>query len=626
ALALALASPGCSDDGGPPGSTGGPEGTSATTEGPASSGTTLADTTGDTTVGTTLSSTTAGVETTMGLESATSTGGETTTGEPTTTTTGPSCVDGEITCDGMDAVPCEGGEPGEPEPCTAMCLEGYGCVACVPGESACNGQNVYHCDDVGEIVGTEHCDPVQGLECDQGQCVGACAPGWLGADHRGCEFYPTVTATIVNELFNFAVTVVNTSDLDEAHIQIERGGQLVVMDSVPAGGVERFTLPWVPALKAELGVDASTVVEDGAYRLRADVPVLVYQHNPYEYAQGEELAMTGDGALLLPRHMWSGEYRVVARNSWWHEISLSELPGFYTVTASEDLTLVMLSPSSTGQLVLAGDGVMPAGNGVVTLDRGDVLQVYSAGTQSNPSPSDLTGTGILADAPVQVIGGHMCSYVPYYVGACDHLEEVMPPVYALDTTHVATAPASPDRNSKARARVVRIIATEPNTSIVYTPAIDGAPAKIEGVGDYVELPPTTADFVIDTSAPVVVAQYMLGKNYDLMGGDPSMIVLPGVQQYRDSYLFAAPDGFPMRYATIVAPTSADVQLDDVVVTNYTLIPGADLKVARVPLSDPPGGRHLVVSTMPVHVDVHGYAPETSFWYPAGHGLKTLAEP
>ena len=34
-----------------------------------------------------------------------------------------------------------------------MCLEGYGCVACVPGESACNGQNVYHCDDV---VGVSH--------------------------------------------------------------------------------------------------------------------------------------------------------------------------------------------------------------------------------------------------------------------------------------------------------------------------------------------------------------------------------------------------------------------------------------------------------------------------------------
>ncbi len=546
-----------------------------------------------------------------------------TTGAPTT---GEPCVEGDIICEGGEAVACEGGEYGEPEPCPELCVDGLGCALCEPGAAYCDGEQVYECDEGGEPVELDECDPVQGLSCEQGQCVGACAPGVLASDHRGCEFYPTVTATIVDELFNFAVTVVNTSELELANVQIERGGQVVAMGSVPVSGVKRFTLPWIPELKSELGVDASTVVEDGAYRLRSDVPVLVYQHNPYEYVQGEDLAMTGDGALLLPRHTWGNDYVVAGRNSWWHEISLTELPGFYTVTASEDLTLVMLSPSATGQTVLGGDGVMPGGNGVVTLDRGDVLQVYSAGTQSNPSPSDLTGTGIMATAPVQVIGGHMCTYVPYYIGACDHLEEAMPPKTTLDTTYVVAAPAGADRNAKQRPRVVRIIATEPETTLLYTPAIDGAPAKIDEVGDYVEIAPTQADFVVEASKPVVVAQYMVGKNYDQGGGDPAMLITTGLQQYRDSYHFAIPDDFPLNFVTIIAPSSADVQLDDVVVTTFNLITGTDYRVARVAVTPQANGRHSIVSTMPIGVNVHGYGPETSYWYPAGADLKDIAGP
>ena len=127
-----------------------------------------------------------------------------------------------------------------------------------------------------------------------------------------------------------------------------------------------------------------------------------------------------------------------------------------------------------------------------------------------------------ASAPVQVIGGHMCTYVPYYIGASDHLEEAVPPKSTLDTTYIVAAPAGPDRNAKQRPRVVRIVATEPETTLLYTPAIDGAPAKIDEIGDYVEIAPTQADFVIEASKPVVVAQYMVGKNYDL-GGDATVI-------------------------------------------------------------------------------------------------------
>src|SRR4029079_11825410 len=43
---------------------------------------------------------------------------------------------------------------------------------------------------------------------------------------------------------------------------------------------------------------------------------------------------------------------------------------------------------------------------------------------------DLTGSHVVADQPVEVFGGHACSFVPYNTWACDHLEEQMTP---LDT-------------------------------------------------------------------------------------------------------------------------------------------------------------------------------------------------
>jgi hypothetical protein len=304
-------------------------------------------------------------------------------------------------------------------------------------------------------------------------------------------------------------------------------------------------------------------------------------------------------------------------------LGLVEVPGFYTVTAREDGTLVTLSPSAPGGAVLAGGGVAATGVGEITLNRGDVLEVFSAGTMSNPSPADLTGTLIAASAPVQVIGGHMCTYIPYNFPACDHVEEPVTPLYAVDQRYIAAAPAGGLRQIKAQARVVRIIATAPNTTIEYTPPVDGAPSWIAEAGGYVELAPTAADVLIEASSPVLVAQYMLGKGFELGEGDPSMTMATGITQYRSSVAFAASPTYPKNYVTIIAPISADVQLDGVVVTNFNLVPGTEFRVARVVLGAAPGGRPELVATMPVGVSVYGYAPETSYWYAAGAKLNPL---
>ena len=145
-----------------------------------------------------------------------------------------------------------------------------------------------------------------------------------------------------------------------------------------------------------------------------------------------------------------------------------------------------VTPSGTSSIDVApGHGINGDGTGEVTLNQGDVLQVLSRGDFENPNPTDLTGTRITSDKPIQVISGHQCSYVPYDEGACDHLEESMVPTESLSTNYVVTAPLirPEDGDPFIKGRMVRVIATEDDTSVSYDPMPQGAQTQLAKAGD-----------------------------------------------------------------------------------------------------------------------------------------------
>src|SRR5690606_13923526 len=107
----------------------------------------------------------------------------------------------------------------------------------------------------------------------------------------------------------------------------------------------------------------------------------------------------------------------------------------------------------------------------------------------------LTGTGISADKPVQVIAGHKCTNVPVAVEACDHLEEAMFPVEALAQEYIVVPPGQAPDGAADHGQIVRFIAAEANTTLTFTPdqAVNKVLAK---AGDFVELGPTIARFKV----------------------------------------------------------------------------------------------------------------------------------
>lgn len=371
-------------------------------------------------------------------------------------------------------------------------------------------------------------------------------------------------------------------------------------------------MPWVPALDEQ----KTQKVVDGAYRLRSTRPVTVYQYNPIQYAKGGQFSYTNDASLLFPVNVWTGNYRVVSRNHW-----AAGYGGFYAVTASEDNTLVTVTPSPTGGNILAGAGLAANGTGTVTMDAGDVLQVFTKGGGGVPDVSDLTGTGIAADKPVQLIGGHLCTNVPITVVACDHIEESMPPLETLATDYIVTAPLITAAGTKVR--MVRMVATAPLTTLTYEPPQPGAPTQLGVTGSYAEIPLTGADFSIHSSAPIMVAEYFTGQQQGGGAGDPAMSLAVATAQYRTSYLFHAPTNYQSNYVNVVAPVKAIVLLDGISLVSFAPIGNTGFGVARVPLNNAGNGNHNISATLPFGISVYGYGQYTSYWYPGGLDLTPL---
>ncbi|WP_434421953.1 hypothetical protein [Nannocystis pusilla] len=549
-------------------------------------------------------STTTGTVTTENVSVSTTaaTDGTSTTGEP------PVCPEDQIVCDGNTAQVCDGqGGFKSEEACPTLCAPNVGCVECIPGETECQGDNVATCNDAGTGFDiTDSCDPLQGLTCDanSGACAGACAG--LGLSYIGCDYYPTVTKQY--DLYNtapthvFAVAVANTS-AQMVNITVTRGANMVTASTVAPNTVQILDLPWVNELTK--GDGPSALVVDGAYRLRTTGPVTVYQYNPLK------ATTTNDASLLLPVNTWTGNYLVAARGQW------SGIPGFYAVTARQDNTTVTLTPSATGKIIAAGGGVAADGTGVVVLNESNVLQVVA-------TASDPTGTIVTADKPVQVIGGHKCTNVPDNIAACDHLEESMFPIETLAKEYVVVPPVQVPNDQLDKAQMVRIIASEPGTTLTFNP--DQPVAKtLTNAGDFIEIATTTAKFVVTADKKIMVAQYMVGQNGGYGTSDPSMLLAVNPLQWRKDYLVHAPTNWVANYVDLIAKTGAAVKVDNVNVPSWAPIGNTGYAVAHVKLSNAGDGNHRITADQGVSVAVGGVMSAGSYWYPGGLDLDLIPQ-
>ncbi len=487
--------------------------------------------------------------------------------------------------------------------------------------------------------------------------IGTCEEAAAARSYIGCDFWPTVTANGVWSIFDFAVIVANAGAVP-AEISVDRGGGIIGTGTVAPGGLGKFFLPWVPELKGpEADACGSTPapttsvrVPAGAYHLTSSVPVSVYQFNALEYRgqggpQGKSwsgcpgnspcvpplgpsyttgcFSFSNDASLLLPTTAMTATYRVTSHQG----NPMFSNPAFMAVTGTMDGTTVnvTLSPSASVQ---AGGGLGASnGGGALSfaLGRGEVVQVLGA------RGGDFSGSLVTASAPVQVITGVQCVTVPSGEPACDHIEESVFPAETLGQRYFVASPTAP--NGSVVGHVVRIYGNIDGTALTYAGAAPAtAPATINA-GQVVDLGVVSQDFEVSGTNSFAVGSVMLGGSRLDPGtmppnqkGDPSMSIATAVEQYRTKYVFLAPDDYDVSYVDIVMPTDAQVFVDGIAI-NAPITPIANgFGIARQSLGAGQQGAHSLDADKPVGIQVVGYGSYTSYQYPGGSDLLTIAPP
>ncbi len=280
--------------------------------------------------------------------------------------------------------------------------------------------------------------------------------------------------------------------------------------------------------------------------------------------------------------------------------------------------------------------------------------------------SDLTGSVITSDKPISVFGGSACTTRSYRDTACDHVEEQLFPFVTWGRNFVAlrTAPLRLSNGQFASATAAgpdyyKIVAGCPasacpnGTRLTLTPApaagdvlspnrcTVGALAtndcQLAG-GAFVEFRSKT-NFTITADQPIQVAQLFASQNATTGSagafptqGDPSLILLPPIEQWRSQYTVLTAPGTRDNYLGLVIDSSRvlEVRVNGTAVpmTSFTAVGATPFRVANVSV---PVGTHAILvipqpgqMTLPgAGVTVYGFDQYVSYGYTGGLDLSTI---
>ncbi|XP_075594391.1 IgGFc-binding protein isoform X1 [Balearica regulorum gibbericeps] len=284
-----------------------------------------------------------------------------------------------------------------------------------------------------------------------------------------------------------------------------------------------------------------------------DNTVVVRANNAISLVMVNEKPTSIDSAVVYPMHSWGTEYHVVTPNVG------TDRYGEFVVAAWDEPTMVDVHLKAT---------VTYQGR---SYPRGSVLPIRLEPFQAAQlqSPSDMSGTRIVAQKPVAVFTGHTCLA---RFANCDHLVEQLQPVSSWGTTFI-----------------VPPLPFETQSDIIYVST--SQPTRVEsqhGVTKTVrELRPSRSTFYglqasntlyLSANAGIQVIFFADGGNKDAISYDPFFMTIPDVSSYCHSYNIFALDGYD-NYALLIAKTSetSGMMLNKVPLRNiaWKPVPGTD---------------------------------------------------
>lgn len=578
------------------------------------------------------------------------------------------------------------------------------CTQCLPDSRGCDGLDVVQCDaqgNIGAVVDT--CKPESGYACRAGACSDLCTEAQVEKSNVGCTYWAVdldnanIDATNNAAAQQFAVVVSNPQPDVPAEVRVYQDDGQPGDDPAPVEIASAVIAP-LNLVVLKLGpreVDGSppgeydtgthTALTRHAFKLESDFPVVAYQFNPLENVN----VFSNDASLLKPQEAFAstapGELRAAyVVGAWPQTIAITDDPNtnfnpndpihlraFLTLVGTREATKVRVTTTAA----VVGGGPVPETpvGGVIEAELGpfDVLNLETADFNA-----DFTGSFVEADGPIAAFVGSEASDAPHFETlvdrrcCADHLEDQLDPIRTAG--YRFAVPHSPSRTRTVQEAggdigvveepdYVRFVAVQEAGARIRTslPEPDDV-IELVGRGAFRELR-VTRDFMAESDQPVSVIQVTAsqdaaGVKRGLPGGDPSLVVVPPIDQFRASYVFLTPDKYAFDFVQVVAPVAVTVYLDGapigperclatpadgltdkerggpaelVVYTcqlGFALVDPFEEAPENVTLGVQNDGVHRVLANGNVGVFVSGFDSYVSYGYAGGTELRELALP
>lgn len=288
----------------------------------------------------------------------------------------------------------------------------------------------------------------------------------------------------------------------------------------------------------------------------------------------------------IPLHKLSTKYVVISTEpvySWILRYRYSQL----AVSAIEDNTTVSITFKMKRNIPLYINGD--------TFENGDVFNISLKMFQTFQIEhiTDLTGTFIEASAPIAAFSGNDCNKLGN-LGACDHLIEQLPPTDSIDSIYIVPP------NTNNRGTIIRVTAIE-NTNFTY---MIGRVTKNQNLSKFNSFDTKITSrqiCFIKADIPILVTAFGLQPKHSTLG-DPSMTIVPGINQYLDYYKIVVPQGYDYNYVSImIRESSRDsfrvndtaIEINDVVFEENVMVRNITYNVRSIRVAE----GELTASTM-----------------------------
>ena len=244
------------------------------------------------------------------------------------------------------------------------------------------------------------------------------------------------------------------------------------------------------------------------------------------------------------------------------------------------------------------------------------------------SKVDLTGTYVRADKPVSFFSGDVETSIGTGRSA-DHLVEMQFPVESWGK-RFALAPIP----KRITGDYYRFIASERKTKIEVNGQANGLPFsdsfELSDAGSWVQkLYSSSLYAFVKSDKPILIAQYVLSQIIE--SADPSMMLIPPIEQYSADYTFSTPKYSKGSYYNYFMFVVKKTEKDGLRVngeefpssTKYHDIAGTDLVAGYIELQD---GTHTCKHTSPTSVFggyLYGRQYHESYAFPVGLRLAPI---